>query len=692
MVEPNNSSLPRSPVERLLADARLRLVETGTRNRLVHTPRGGKRARSLPIIEGEGDGLFEALVRASKVMRFVAADKKRELALEDPNSGVKRYVAYDAVPTSLRTTLDEEKLEKRLLAIYRDAKTAEEEQGINILFLAIGFLRWYEDEKSEVLREVPLVLVPVSLMRDLRRSSFDLRCREDDIATNQAIQERLRADFGIVLPELPESEEWLPSEYFASVRETIATKSRWSIDPNGVELGFYSFSKLLMIRDLEPAAWGEKSILKHQFLHGLTEGFNEDPSPFPHDAPLDKLFAPSDLIQVVDADSSQTIVVETIRAGRNLVVQGPPGTGKSQTIANIIGAAVHDGKSVLFVAEKMAALNVVHHRLQKVGLGPICLQLHSRGANKRQVLAEIEETLNQHSPVPDPTAECARLKELRDALNATDERMHSPVGDTGMTPFQALSLLIAAGEAGVVSDRSLLSEAGTWSKSQHASVMQAAHQLSEITASAGPCFAHPYFGTHAVALQPAEIARMTDPLAELETASAGLAEYFEAIARYLGLEQEPSLSACSSLVAILQIVGSIPPDAAELAATIAAQNPVRVQEASKIGVNWSDLRAAHSQTFVDAAWDIPAVPLRHSLGSGLSFFGRFRGTYRKASKVLATLIKAPLPRTAQSRIANGRYADRGRKSPRRSYCRRSGNERDAARPLARSKDRLRVAS
>ena len=278
MVEPNNSSLPRSPVERLLADARLRLVETGTRNRLVHTPRGGKRARSLPIIEGEGDGLFEALVRASKVMRFVAADKKRELALEDPNSGVKRYVAYDAVPTSLRTTLDEEKLEKRLLAIYRDAKTAEEEQGINILFLAIGFLRWYEDEKSEVLREVPLVLVPVSLMRDLRRSSFDLRCREDDIATNQAIQERLRADFGIVLPELPESEEWLPSEYFASVRETIATKSRWSIDPNGVELGFYSFSKLLMIRDLEPAAWGEKSILKHQFLHGLTEGFNEDPS------------------------------------------------------------------------------------------------------------------------------------------------------------------------------------------------------------------------------------------------------------------------------------------------------------------------------------------------------------------------------------------------------------------------------
>ena len=177
-----------SPVERLLADARLRLIETGTRNRLVHTPRGGKRTRSVPIIDSDSDGLFQTLVRSNKVMRFLAGDKRRELALEEPNSSVKRYPTPDAAPTVLRTSLDEEKLEKRLLAIYRDAKTAEEEQGINILFLAIGFLRWYEDDKSEVLREAPLVLVPVSLTRDFRRSTFDLRCRDDDLTTNQAIR------------------------------------------------------------------------------------------------------------------------------------------------------------------------------------------------------------------------------------------------------------------------------------------------------------------------------------------------------------------------------------------------------------------------------------------------------------------------------------------------------------------------
>ena len=252
---------PRSPVERLLADARLRLVETGTRNRLVHTPRGSTRTRSVSVVGTDADRLFEALVRLNRVMRFLPVNTDREFALEIQGRNVNRPPGADVAALTLQTNLDEQKLEKRLLSIYRDAKTAEEEQGINILFLALGFLRWYEDDQSDVLREAPLILIPVSLTRDPRRSTFHLRARDEDIATNQAIQERLRADFAIALPDVPENEDWQPTTYFSSLSETIANKSRWSIDANGVELGFYSFSKLLMIRDLEPGAWGEKSIL-----------------------------------------------------------------------------------------------------------------------------------------------------------------------------------------------------------------------------------------------------------------------------------------------------------------------------------------------------------------------------------------------------------------------------------------------
>ena len=204
-----------SPVERLLADARLRLVETGTRNRLVHTPRGGKRTRSMPITGVDADGLFESLARSGRAMRFLPANLERELATEIQSRNVDRSrTSAEAPTTTLQTNLDERTLEKRLLSIYRDAKTAEEEQGINILFLAIGFLRWYEDDRSDVPREAPLILVPVSLTRDRRRSTFELRRRDEDISTNQPIQERLRADVAVVLPDIPEDDEWVPVGLF----------------------------------------------------------------------------------------------------------------------------------------------------------------------------------------------------------------------------------------------------------------------------------------------------------------------------------------------------------------------------------------------------------------------------------------------------------------------------------------------
>jgi hypothetical protein len=123
-----------------------------------------------------------------------------------------------------------------------------------------------------------------------------------------------------------------------------------------------------------------------------------------------------------------------------------------------------------------------------------------------------------------------------------------------MTPFLALSQLVAAGDAGVVSDPDLLVEAATWSKSQHATVVQAARELSEITEAAGPYFQHPYFGVHATSVQPAELVRMIPSLTTLAMAASELASNVEAIANYIGIEHEASLSLCSSLVAILEII------------------------------------------------------------------------------------------------------------------------------------------
>ncbi len=267
-----------SGIEKLLSEVRIKLIETGTRNRLIHTPRGARRTRCLPIVGARPDAVFVNLVarkeaaslpRRQRPRRCFAGGGRREDRAPRQAAGSIRPADAMRAAAPCRRRSRPDLLQKRLHAIYRDAKTAEEERGVNILFLALGFLRWYEDERSDALREAPLILLPVILVRDGKRSTFDLGFRDDDIASNQALQERLRGDFGIALPDVPETDNWLPSAYFNAVAASIASKRRWTIDTEGVELGFYSSSKFLIMRDLEPANWPGNALVEHPLVRGL---------------------------------------------------------------------------------------------------------------------------------------------------------------------------------------------------------------------------------------------------------------------------------------------------------------------------------------------------------------------------------------------------------------------------------------
>ena len=178
-------------------------------------------------------------------LQFVRLGKGEEVDETEASISLEREEDIDEsrfTDLIIETPLTPDALQKRLLKIASDARTAEEEQGINILYLNLGFLRWYEDKNSEVMRESPLILIPVELVRNEKTSTFDLKCRDDDIMTNLPLQERLRMDFGVVLPDIDDSEEWTPSDYFQSVADSISARDRWSIDSDGIQLGFFSFA------------------------------------------------------------------------------------------------------------------------------------------------------------------------------------------------------------------------------------------------------------------------------------------------------------------------------------------------------------------------------------------------------------------------------------------------------------------
>lgn len=352
----------------------------------------------------------------------------------------------------LRTPLESDELQRRLVEISRDARTSLEENGANTLYLALGMLAWYEpNSRSDTKRLAPILLIPVELQRRSVQSPFTLVRRDEEAMVNVTLLEMLREQFGIDiegLDPLPEDDVGIDvAAVFRCIREHVKEMPRWDVEETAV-LGLFSFTKFLMWRDL---AERTEDLKKNKLVASLIH-FPHQPFPLPDRMPnpdcLDDDYAPDETFCPLSADSSQLAAVYAAGEGKTFVLHGPPGTGKSQTIANIIAHTLAQGKTVLFVAEKMAALNVVQQRLARIGLGEFCLEVHSNKARKADVLRQLEETLTMAEirPPEEWTLEAQRLGRLRQELNAYVRALHQQ-RETGDSFYTAVSRLIAHRDA-----------------------------------------------------------------------------------------------------------------------------------------------------------------------------------------------------------------------------------------------------
>ena len=351
-------------------------------------------------------------------------------------------------------------LEKRLRNLRRRSETDLSERGVHVLYLAAGFLDWKDPASNEAARS-PLILFPVSLEQE---SLFDpwrvVPSAEEEILVNPSLRQKMLQDFHLDLPELPSAEEVDRSEggehcrkYFADVRECLSrsTLTDWKVAEGGV-LDLFSFHKLVMYRDLVQNAGraAAHAVIKGLASKDAAEGTGAGGG-FPDVRELDRRLSYKDQFHVLDADSSQLAVLEAARAGRSLVLQGPPGTGKSQTIANLIAQSVADGRKVLFVSEKMAALEVVKKRLAGAGLDDLCLELHSHKTNRKAVVEQLARSLDDRLVVEAGSAlteeELVRLEERRRELREYVEELHrrrEPLGRSVGSVLAGLARLASA--------------------------------------------------------------------------------------------------------------------------------------------------------------------------------------------------------------------------------------------------------
>ncbi len=346
------------------------------------------------------------------------------------------------VDNTLQTSIDADKLDRSLRRLDEQTRSALEEQGINILFLALGMLAYKESADSEEVFHAPIVLLPVELARKSSRTGYVVSASGDEAMVNPALAEYLRRTHSIVLPELPDtasmSDKYDLQTLLDSVKDIIKNLKDWTVTDD-IHLALFSFQKFMMYKDIEQniAAITSHRLIRQIILRNGPQ-YNGLPTNI-QTLELDQSLPPEHMFQVVDADSSQLRAIAAVANSLDLVMEGPPGTGKSQTITNLIALALASGRSVLFVAEKNAALKVVHQRLVKAGLGDFCLELHSTKANKRAVVRELARSLDASLQAPTVSATAAqRLPTVRERLTEYVKDLHKPFSELNLSPYQVI--------------------------------------------------------------------------------------------------------------------------------------------------------------------------------------------------------------------------------------------------------------
>ena len=445
----DEAELPKTPTGRLERWQR-KLLDLSARNPLLNHK---STKTSLRLICPEPGLLGEKLAKGARISiqsvpRPTTQGQDEELHRQRTGEVITEEYARDGLEKrQVLVDLPGEELSRRAVDIYRKAQTALQEGGANTLYLALGFLLWKRDEKDERRFRAPLILLPVTLERKSVRSGIRMLAHDDEPRFNTTLLEMLRKDFQIDIRgtdgELPTDRSGIDvSRVWNTVRKAVKDAPGFEVVED-VVLGHFSFAKYLMWKDLvdRTDALRKNAIVKHLI--------DTPRDPYPSDIAfvdgthVDRHFKPSDLLTPLPADSSQMAAIATADRGKDFVIIGPPGTGKSQTISNLIAHMLGKGKTVLFVSEKTAALEVVYRRLKDIGLGQFCLEVHSNKARKADVLDHLRNAWEHHQSIKAEAweREAERLRILRDQLNRVVDRLHIPRRN-GMTAHHAIGVKV----------------------------------------------------------------------------------------------------------------------------------------------------------------------------------------------------------------------------------------------------------
>ena len=590
------------------------LIDKSKRNRLLYfrpAPTSTAKLVDPPLQE-----LFTRLVVKEQILQFYPLEPRRSLLDfdgEEEEEDLTPLVVPPLRADEVRSNHGDRRLLRTLYSLRQKSRTSLNEQGVVTLFIAFGFVEWLESQDSTIKVQSPLLLVPVDLVQESSKENYRLTLFEDEIALNPTLLHVFSTDFGITLPELPELDSLDLLAYLSDVRNVLQDRAHWTVTPDAY-LGLFSFHKIRMYKDLETHADKALSHPVVRALAGDRSRMPSEPAGLPAESDLDRIVTPSETFQILDADSSQQEAIQAAKRGISLILQGPPGTGKSQTIANIIAERLAADKRVLFVSEKMAALEVVYRRLAERGIGDFCLQAHSHKANKKEVIGQLGSALNSskrpsNQGEPDFT-EYSRIRERLNDYVAALHTLRQPSSKTAHQVHGELACLASAPDLLFEFDRT-----GTMTPTDLTRVNEVISDLARVHDVVVAYTKHPWFGVRIAQYNPnqtkadvrAHFSALVRLLSEVENHAIQISEMC-GIPPPICLMEVDRLVTLSSLVAVTPK----PP-----ASWFSPNAPTRLmEEAKKYQLRFRDYHARRNallQSYRPEIFGLPHGELEHRL-------------------------------------------------------------------------------
>lgn len=535
------------------------LLDLTRRNRLLHFK--VSRTSTVEITSPSPEEIFNRLVIKGHSLSFPLPKRERQLILTESGPVDSRIASQnDYKSGDIETGSPVLELQNKLYRLRRGWKTWQEEQGVHTLFLSVGMLQWFESEAEQEESKAPLILIPVLLEKEGLEKPYKIHFADEDIIINPALSYKLNLDFDIQIPELSEEPDWNQIDEILNI-VTQRIPDDWDV-MDEMWLGRFSFDKFVMYRDLEEQ---KEKAAAHPIICALAN-ICEISTEFELKATedMDNLVNPEELFPVLDADSSQLEVLVRARGGQNLSVKGPPGTGKSQTIANLIAQSLRDHKKVLFVSEKMAALEVVFKRLKEIGLSFACLEVHSHRSNKSRVIQDLGKTLQDRLDITmssDAHEQFSRMIRRRDMLNQFVKELHKRRSALNISVYQAYGNLTKQSSAPSLNFSLPLPQAQKASSDDLDSWLSSIRGLADISEVLDNFSKHPWAGDDldltSFTIDQRDI--LLDIIKKLQTSIQKLDNSSSSIAEILGIPRLTNLEDVESLIEILKVLSDIKP-------------------------------------------------------------------------------------------------------------------------------------